>query len=405
MANPRDEQILFRTGGRTLQRYGVPWRRQVIDGFETMKPTMARADATTCATYRDVSGLIRIASANVLRFDAVDLDGDGYYETQRMLLEPPRTNLCLQNRDMTQAVWTKTTCTAAKDQVGIDGAANSASKLTATAGNATCLQAITSGSALRYQTAYLKRISGSGNIQMTQDNGSTWTTVAITTAWTRLTIPAQTLTNPTVGFRIVTNGDVIAVDGMQNELGSYPTSVLFTAASTVARTRDDLSFPLGFPVPAIGEEYTLYEKFDPEWPYTGSDGTAPGLFSLGGFGSFAVDGLSCWDTHRSTAAASLNFRLDANSASGVSTTVNLPASGTIELISRIQASGLQHVLYAEIAGVGNSTSGATDLSAYPWRSTVVLPGDRGNSHDAGAIFLHELIVARGRFTLAEMQAA
>lgn len=57
--------------------------------------------------------------------------------SQGILVEEARTNVVLWNRDLTNAAWTKTNITAAKDQTGIDGFASSASKITATAGNGT----------------------------------------------------------------------------------------------------------------------------------------------------------------------------------------------------------------------------------------------------------------------------
>jgi hypothetical protein len=134
-----------------------------------------------------------------------------------LLCEPQGTNSCLWNRDLTNAAWTKSNVTAAKDQTGVDGVASAASKITATAANGTCLQAITLASSARYQTAFVKRITGSGVINMTMDNGTTWTAIAVTSSWQRFEIPTQTLANPTVGFRIVTSGDAVAIDLVQNE--------------------------------------------------------------------------------------------------------------------------------------------------------------------------------------------
>lgn len=157
--------------------------------------------------------------------------------------EPARTNLVLWNRDMTDASWVKTTMTAAKDQVGIDGVTNSASSLTATAGNALCLQTIVSASASRRQSAFVRRLTGSGTIQMTGD-GSVFTTITLTTAWTQLPIPTATVTNPIVGFKIVTSGDAIAVDMVQNEavgaLADQSTTPIDTTTASVTRNADVL---------------------------------------------------------------------------------------------------------------------------------------------------------------------
>lgn len=158
-----------------------------------------------------------------------------------VLFEAARTNRALWNRDMTNVVWVKTTMTAAKDQTGIDGVANSASSLTATAGNALVLQTVVLASTVRRQAAFVKRITGSGTIQMTTDGGTTWVTITVTTDWAQVAIPQQTVTNPVFGFRIVTSGDAIAVDMVGNESIPAGEADVYTspiATTTVAVTRN-----------------------------------------------------------------------------------------------------------------------------------------------------------------------
>jgi hypothetical protein len=183
------------------------------------------------ATYFESSGVLSSAAIDAARFDY----NPSTLAARGLLLEEARTNVVLWNRDLTNAAWTSTNVTAAKTQTGIDGVANSASSITATAGNGTCLQAITLASSARFQTAYVKRLVGSGVVNMTTDNGATWTAVTVTAGWTRVSIPTQTLANPTVGFRLVTSGDSIAVDFVQNENGAFETSAI--PVTTVAVTR------------------------------------------------------------------------------------------------------------------------------------------------------------------------
>ena len=176
-------------------------------------------------------------------------------------IEEARTNVVLRNRDLSNASWTKTNVTAAKDQTGIDGVANAASSITATAGNGTCLQAITLASSARYQTAFVRRLTGSGTVEMTMDNGATWTAVTVTSSWTRVSIATQTLANPTVGFRIVTNGDAIAVDFVQNENGTFATSPIeVPAGSTVTRAVDQVSLSVAS-APSFDTYCTEYARF------------------------------------------------------------------------------------------------------------------------------------------------
>lgn len=196
--------------------------------------TFTRASS---ATYFDSAGVLQTASSNVARFDYDPIT----HAARGLLIEDARTNVVRWNRDLTNAVWTKTNCTAVKDQTGLDGVASSASRITASVANGTCLQANTAGSTGRIQTAYVKRLVGSGAVDMTMDNGTTWTAVAVTGSWTRVSIPAQTVTNPTSGFRIQTSGDSIAVDYVQNEaanvLSSFSSPIATTTAA-VARAVD-----------------------------------------------------------------------------------------------------------------------------------------------------------------------
>ena len=152
-----------------------------------------------------------------------------------LLIEESRTNIALWNRDLTNAAWTKTNVTAALNQTGIDGTANSASTITASAGNGTVLQAITLASSQRFQSTFTKRITGTGTVNMTTDGGATWTAITVTGSWARVSIPAQTVTNPSIGFQIVTNGDAIAVDYVQNENGAFATSPIYTTTASVTR--------------------------------------------------------------------------------------------------------------------------------------------------------------------------
>jgi hypothetical protein len=186
------------------------------------------------ATFFDASGILQIAATGVARFDHNPVTG----ESLGLLVENQRINIALHNRDLTQAAWVATSATTAKDQTGIDRVASSASKITATGANATVLQTVTTGSASRTMSAYVRRITGTGVVEMTTNDGTNWDAVTVTSAWTRVTIPERTVTNPVFGFRLVTSGDEIAVDFVQNEVGAFATSAILTAGSAVTRTAD-----------------------------------------------------------------------------------------------------------------------------------------------------------------------
>lgn len=206
--------------------------------------------------YRDVNGLVAFAGVNVKRDAHYDIS-DLTPLSKSLFLEGPATNVALWNRDLTNAAWTKTNITAVKNQTGADGVATSATALTATAGNGTCTQAVTLASSSRAMSAYVFRGAGTGPIQMTTDGGGTWTAITPgpTSSYARVYIPAQTLANPNFGFRIVTNGDSIAVDYVQNETGIV-TSPIPTTTAAVARGTDLLSWPFT----EAPREMTIYMK-------------------------------------------------------------------------------------------------------------------------------------------------
>ena len=148
------------------------------------------------------------------------------------------TNLGLHSRDLTQTAWVKSGITPTRDQIGADGTANTANRLTATASDGTALQTITSASATRVSGFLIKRITGTGVIQITQDGGATWNTVTITNQWLRYSIAAATVTNPQIGFRIRSSGDEIAVDFAQLQSSSILGPPVVTTSLSASSTAD-----------------------------------------------------------------------------------------------------------------------------------------------------------------------
>lgn len=227
--------------------------------------TFTRATAAAC---RLGSGLWKLdVAAGVPRSHYLpDLSYGGYLcEGAAAQLITPAAAV----RDMTNAAWVKTSMTAAKTSVGIDGVANACTRLTATGANGTALFTLTAAASSRTYSFYVKRITGVGNIQITQDNGSTWTTVAVTAAFTLVQLNASVL-NAVFGIRIVTSGDAIDVDCNQFEAGAFATTPI-PAAGT--RNADTLTYPLaGNESTAIGTAYAEISTLRP--------GGSTGFYSL-----------------------------------------------------------------------------------------------------------------------------
>lgn len=164
-----------------------------------------------------------------------------------VLSELLATNNALFSRDMTSVNYVDSNITPVHTATGIDGVANAASTLTATAGNGTALQSVTLASAAYVYSAWVRRRTGTGNVDMTIDNGTTWTTKTLTSTYQRFQV-IKTAANPVIGFRIVTSGDAIDVDFNQLESGSTATSPITTVGSAVARPADVLSWRTAIPI-------------------------------------------------------------------------------------------------------------------------------------------------------------
>jgi hypothetical protein len=197
-----------------------------------------------------------------------------------------RTNIVLWNRDLTNAAWTKSaTVTVAKNQTGIDGVANSASSITGGAVSATNIvyQPITLASSTRAQSAWVKRLVGSGVVNMTTDGGTTWNAITVTAGWTLVQFSQAAVTNPSVGFQIVTLNDSIAVDVVQNETGTSATSSIITTTASVTRAADvpGTNAPL---TAQLAAGYSIIQTKNEATGTVARTAYAPGAFAWPAFG-------------------------------------------------------------------------------------------------------------------------
>src|SRR3990167_1391690 len=396
MTLPAD--LMLVAGGEALEKWGTFMRRTVpaYRGGEDWKETHTRADATTVASYLDRDGYVRRALANVLRVEYVS--GLGYCT----LHEASRTNVVLHNRDLTQAAWAKTNVTAAKDQTGADNIASSASKITASAANGTCLQAITLASSARYQSAYVKRVTGSGVVNMTTEGGATWTPITVTSAWTRVTIPPQALTDPSVGFQIVTNGDAIAVDYVQNENGTCPTSAIVTGASAATRAADAVTIPWYRTPEAMTVYAHFIERAQPNW--TAEGGAERRIVQVGSSGS--NDKTLRIIKSNATDVYTVGYTNGTPATVTSSVDVNPVYGSRVEVLGTMTAAGAVTASARKDGGtaVVGSTSATQTVDA-AWTAQNVYVGMIGASSGQGDIALRSLKIARGSYSLDEMAAA
>ena len=212
----------------------------------------------TTATRVNSSGLIESVASGVPRIDWLG------QSCPALLVEAAATNSALWSRDLSvSGTWAASGITAVRNAVGADGAASGATTLTSTAASATITQNISHASQSRIFSAYMRRVSGTGQIQLTTNGGTNWQTVTLTTAFAPFNSGAQTVASGQVGIRMIASGDVIEVDFTQAEIGPVATSPIPTTAAAVSRAADTIIASGALVSSLIGQtEGTIYIEFN-----------------------------------------------------------------------------------------------------------------------------------------------
>lgn len=168
-----------------------------------------------------------------------------------LLVEPAATNLLAWGRRLNRGVaaseWAATDVTVADDVAGRDGGPNTASTLRAGVAGATFLAAKIASLNDYTFSAWVRRKSGYGRIDITVDGGASWiemTAHFLGREWVRigshlLGVGAR-LADPRVGFRFDEGGDEIEVDLCQLEEGPVATSEIPTEGAAVSRSAETL---------------------------------------------------------------------------------------------------------------------------------------------------------------------
>lgn len=135
-------------------------------------------------------------------------------------------NLLVYTQEFNNPAWVASNITVVADVVDVaPDDTTTAETFTATAANGTVTQSLIISGVSDYTfSVYLKRRTGTGNIEITCNSSGTWVTQSITSSWARYTV-TQNLSAGTItpGIRIVTNGDAIDVWGAQLEQRNFST--------------------------------------------------------------------------------------------------------------------------------------------------------------------------------------
>jgi len=111
-----------------------------------------------------------------------------------------------------------------------------AEQIQGTAANGTVLESYTASGGSMTFSIWMRRITGTGNVDITMNTGSTWTTQSITSDWARYSITTTPDSGArTAGVRLVTSGDIIQIFGAQlSDSASLDPYVLTAAAAPTA---------------------------------------------------------------------------------------------------------------------------------------------------------------------------
>ncbi len=212
-----------------------------IEQSVILGPQLTFTRASDARSFDSSGNLVAVGGNDLPRYEHDPTNNNAQLG---LLMEATRTNEALWNQDITNAVWVKTNMTNAMDATGLDGVANSASTITASAANATVLQTVTKASADNTYSVWVRRVTGSGNIDITDNNGTNWITLTglSSTVFTRYVLPPRIAANPVFGIRIVTDTDAVEVDMNQLEEGdlnqSYALSEIPTTTASVTRAQE-----------------------------------------------------------------------------------------------------------------------------------------------------------------------
>jgi len=448
MTEVLSRDVLLRFGGATLRRYGnLVVASGGIGRTEEIKESVVRADASTCATYIDRDGKMRLAEANVLRLDYEPFyslgltfpDGSPAFGPR---FEGSRSNRILQSQNhgtTWAAVGTPTLVSGALnlgllalDLVGDDSAvAGEGYQQTFTVTGADGVRPLsvyvakaTTPATWAYigwfdQTAAawrgLWQLTWNGTLPVLTKESGDAASLALTPqlvgfAAENLTLPIYRLMF-TIGGVVVANTQrlnvypsnvnnvaetgTLYVGGWQpeNEAKLFPGTYIKTTTATVTRAAENVTVVTAL----IPRDMTVLARMaQPVWAQLSGDlGAVQEVFTLGGAGAGSIRGGG------SQAVRNWHGFIDGSAADSNATTAML--AGASQIVSRqfkSFAAGGQAAIDVG-AGLGGFASAATPFTNFTNQTLTV--GGLGGSGELYGVLL-DLVFLDGLFTKAEAEA-
>lgn len=437
MTEIRPQDVLFRTGGRCLELFGVSAVSGYGKGYyEELPEQFTRADATTCATAIDRDGLLRRAAAGCLRTEFVDLDGDGIRETLTLLYEGTSTNLCLRSEEFDNAAWVNggTPVVTANTDVAPDGTVSADTLTDDDAAQFESKQqtfAVANDSLSHVFGIFVKKTVGATNtfaFNMSLSGGAgvasnprlNTNTGVVTGGLDTRAISVgnywlfmSRVTNNTSGNTVLTiavypasgtnvgnnpGADNVAATGSAVVWGAnlqkapFLGSYIKTQGAAVTRATDLMRYAIGFPPMDV----TIYWKIARPLLADSISGIS-GIFDIGDAGTNHA-----W-TYIDKGAGSYFISVGDGTPTNRSVTPAIPAGAFLSGIEQLELFPKPRVI-GDVGGGPTAPSAQTPLDILSWQNQRIQVGGIANGNNNLWGNLVDLIIVRGKRTKAEMEA-
>jgi|GEM_PF-5414235 len=416
---------LFKRGRRSRLLYHWRARDLSLDAVTGQVGTFSRTSPGGMVRDRVNRGWIPVHSQP--RWDAPALEAG-------LLLEYARTNLCTRSQELDVWSMVGTSTVTPNAKVASDGTATGDLISCGVAGPVSCGRArvctftgdgtkvcsielavgdgsfstllltdVTAGTT-RHQVR-VTWTAGVPTLSTIAGSGTLFPVVALPDGWYRLSFSAAgVIAANSNEFRVYAGaigtavaGNSVYAWGAQVENALYPSSYIPTAASTVGRSADRLTYPCNLSaLSSDADDFTLYARFarPSHADATGTLGEFPGVLDLGCVAPYAQF------YFESSSRQIVAVLVDAGSAHTTFRSAAIPAGSVIEVLAQIKDLAVAPAIALDV-GTGLSAFATAGLNPIAGFGSKIGIGEIGDGvHKLGAP-LFEAKIAQG---LASMQA-